>query len=126
MSWVQKQLASRVRSFGYAFEGWWYALRTQPNTWIHALATVVAVALAVWLKISSVEWALIVVAIVLVWTAEFFNTAVESIVDLASPEVHPLAKAAKDVAAAAVLIGAGGAVLIAAFVFLPRLFSLMG
>ncbi len=113
--------AARMASFGYAFKGIWVLLRTQPNAWIHAIATVVVVGLGLWLKVSAIEWALLSLAMGLVWVAEGVNTAVESVVDLASPGQHPLAGKAKDVAAGAVLLAAIFAVAVACFVFLPHL-----
>jgi len=112
---------SRIRSFKYAFEGWWYVLRTQQNAWIHALASVLVVLVSVWLQISRLEWALIILAIAIVWVSEFINTAIESVVDLVTENQHPLAKASKDVGAAAVLISALTAILIGLLVIGPPL-----
>ncbi len=64
--------------------------------------------LSFWLGIGRQDWAVIIGAIALVWTAEFLNTALEAVVDLASPQQHPLAKVGKDVGAAAVMIAAAG------------------
>lgn len=124
MKRVQQEVNGRVKSFGYAFEGCWYVLRTQYNTWIHAAATVVVVVLGLWLEINRVEWGLVTLAIMAVWMGEIFNTAVEAIVDLASPEFHPLAKIAKDVAAAGVLIAAIGSIVVAVIVFGPPLVAI--
>lgn len=112
-------ITTRIRSFGHAFAGWAYVLRTQRNTWIHALFTIAAFLAGFWLGLDRVEWGLIIVAIILVWLAEFLNTALEAIVDLASPQQHPLAKVGKDVGAAAVLITALAAVLIGLLVLGP-------
>ncbi len=122
---MQDFFLSRLRSFRYAFSGWWYVVSTQRNAWIHALASVLVFALGLWLHLSRLEWALVVFAIALVWTAEFLNTALEAVVDLASPEQHHLAKIGKDVGAAAVLIAAAAAVLIALLVFGPRLWRIL-
>lgn len=111
----------RVASFGYAFQGWFFALSTQPNTWIHALATVLVVIFAVWLRVTRIEWAILVLCIGGVWAAEFMNTAIEAAIDLASPEHHPLAKAGKDVAAASVLIMAGAAAIVGFIILGPPL-----
>jgi diacylglycerol kinase len=81
-------------------------LRTQRNAWIHACATVAVAALGLWLGLTRLEWAVIILTIGLVWMAEFVNTSLEAVVDLACPDLHPLAKVGKDVAAAAVLVGA--------------------
>ncbi len=77
--------------------------------------------MGLWLRISSVEWAIIVLAMMVVWVAEFFNTALEAQVDLISPEQRIPAKIIKDVAAAAVLIGAMGAVIVGLLVLGPPL-----
>jgi diacylglycerol kinase len=97
---------TRARSFRYAFAGCWYVIRSQRNAWIHALINVCVVILGLWLRLPGRDWAVIVLAIALVWTAEFINTALEAIVDLASPEKNELARRSKDVGAAAVLIAA--------------------
>ena len=103
---------NRIDSFRYAFAGLWYMLRTQRNAWIHATFTVAVVAMGFWLALDALEWALIVLSIGGVWMAEFVNTALEAVVDLASPDIHPLARVGKDVAAGAVLVGAGTAVVV--------------
>jgi diacylglycerol kinase (ATP) len=113
----------RGESFRHAFAGWWHVLRSQPNAWIHAAASVAVAALGWWLGLSRTEWALILVAVVLVWLAEFLNTALEAVVDLASPQPHPLARIAKDVGAAAVLISAGAAAILGFIVLGPPLIS---
>ncbi len=114
-------LVSRIRSFRDAFTGWWYVIRTQRNAWIHAVATVVVVLLASWVQIPPRDWALIILAIALVWTAEFINSALEAVVDLTSPQTHRLAKVGKDVGAAAVLIAAGSSLLIGLLILGPPL-----
>lgn len=123
-------LNSRALSFRYAFSGWWFVIRTQRNAWIHALVSVAVVIISFWLKLSARDWAVIVVAIAMVWTAEFINTALEAVVDLASPQQHYLARVGKDVGAAAVLIAAASAALIGLLILGPplwqRLLSLFG
>jgi len=119
----RSELYSRIRSFRYAFEGWWHVLSTQHNAWIHALVSILVFILSYWLKISRQEWAIIIIVIMAVWMAEFMNTALEALVDLAAPEYHPLAKIAKDVAAAGVLVGAAGAVLVGLLILGPPLWQ---
>lgn len=115
-------LSSRARSFRYAFAGWWYVIRTQRNAWIHALVSLAVISLCLWLGISARDWAVIIVAIAMVWTAEFINTALEAVVDLASRhEQHNLARVGKDVGAAAVLIAASSSVLIGLLILGPPL-----
>jgi len=113
-------VAARARSVVYAWRGIQTVVASQHNAWIHALATCVVVAAGIWLHVSRFEWLALVFAIVSVWAAEALNTAFEFLCDVASPDFHPLVARAKDVAASAVLICAAGAVVIAAFVFVPH------
>lgn len=112
---------SRPRAFQYAFAGLWHVLRTQRNAWIHALATSVVIALGIWLNLDRQNWALIAIAICIVWLAEILNTALEAVTDLASPEIHPLARVGKDVGAGAVLLASINAVIIGLLILLPPL-----
>ena len=98
-------------------------LKTQRNAWIHAVASLAVVALAAWLRLGRLAWAILVLTIAMVWLAEFLNTALEAVVDLASPARHPLAKVGKDVGAAAVLITAGASVLIGLLILGPPLLA---
>jgi diacylglycerol kinase len=116
-------LKTRAHSFRYAFGGWWFVIRTQRNAWIHAIVSIMVIAISIWLNIDSHDWALIIIAIAMVWTAEFINTALEAVVDLASPEKHELAQVGKDVGAAAVLIAAGTAALIGLLILGPPLWT---
>jgi len=118
-------LSARLRSFSHAFRGLKVLLQSQQNARIHTVATVLVVAAGVMLRISPVEWVLIVLAILCVWVAEALNTAIEFLVDLASPELHPLAGKAKDVAAGAVLIAAIGSAIIGGFVFAPYVVKML-
>jgi diacylglycerol kinase (ATP) len=114
---------SRARSFRYAFSGWWFVIRTQRNAWIHAVISVAVIIVSFWLGLGERDWAVIVVAIAMVWTAEFLNTALEAVVDLASPEQNKLARVGKDVGAAAVLIAAVSAALIGFLILGPPLWQ---
>ncbi|MFN0051290.1 MAG: diacylglycerol kinase family protein [Planctomycetales bacterium] len=118
-----RRATSRGASFRHALTGCAYVLRTQRNAWIHAVATLVVVAAGLWLPLAPAEWAILLLTIAAVWVAEFLNTALEAVVDLASPTVHPLAKVAKDVAAAAVLITAIAALLVGLLILGPALRS---
>ncbi len=112
---------SRLASFRYAVAGLAHVLRTQRNAWIHAVASLFVVVLAFWLQLGLTQWAALVLAMAMVWMAEFVNSALEAIVDLASPDVHPLAKVGKDVGAAAVLIAAVSAALVGLLILGPPL-----
>jgi diacylglycerol kinase (ATP) len=114
-------VAARIRSFGCALRGVRDTLVSQHNAWIHALATVAACGLGFLLGLSKLEWCAIVLAIAAVWTAEAFNSALESLCDVASPDFHPRIEKAKDMAAAAVLIAAVGAAVIGLLVLGPPL-----
>jgi diacylglycerol kinase (ATP) len=122
----EEEVRRRALSFRYAFEGWWYALRTQRNAWIHALISLAVFAVAFWLRLPRIDWAVILLTIMVVWTAEFINTSIEAVVDLVTPNYHPLAKTAKDVAAASVLVAAFGAVLIGLLILGPPLWNRLG
>lgn len=98
-------------------------LRTQPNAWFHSGAALGVLGLAAWLEVAPVEWALLALAISMVWSAEAMNTAVESLADAVHPEPHALVGRAKDAAAGAVLIAAIGALAIGVLVFGPKLWS---
>lgn len=112
-----------LAGFGYAFEGLWYAVRTQRNMRVHIAIASIIVVVGIALRISAVEFALLFVAIAGVFIAEMFNTVLEICVDLASPEYHPLAKIAKDVAAGAVLLNALLSIVIGLFVLGPHVWT---
>lgn len=118
-----KFLTSRAHSFQHAFRGWWFVIRTQRNAWLHAVVTTLVVLVAFWLRLSLRDWAVLLLTIALVWTAEFINTALEAVVDLASPQHHPLAKVGKDVGAAAVLIAALTSILVGLLILGPPLWE---
>lgn len=115
---------SRLASFRYAFAGIFYLISTQRNAQIHCAIAAIATLLGLLLQIGLAEWLALAVTITLVIAAEGVNTAIEAVVDLASPQRHPLAKIAKDVAAGTVLITAIGAVVVGLLVFLRPLLRL--
>ena len=118
---IKEFVTSRIAAFGHAFRGWGYVLKTQHNAWIHSVAATIVIVLGLWLGLPPRDWAMLVLAIAMVFTAEFINTSIEAVVDLASPEKHPLAKVGKDVGAAAVLVAALSAVLIGLLILGPPL-----
>lgn len=117
---------NRFTSLGYALAGWLYMLRWQKNTRIMSVASLAVMILALWLQISRVELAIVILAITIVWLAEFVNAGIEAAVDLASPELHPMAKVGKDVASAAVLLGVVASVLIGLLLMGPPLLAKLG
>ncbi len=114
-------IKERIKSFGYAFQGLFYAIRTQHNLWIQVFASIVVIALGLIYNISLAEWLFIIFAIGFVIVAELFNTAIETLADIVSPEINKKAKITKDVAAAAVLISSITALLIGLLIFIPRI-----
>ncbi len=120
---------ARARSFwqslGFAIDGVLHTFRSQRNARIHAVIAGLAVICGIALRISQAEWAVIVCLIALVIGLEVLNTAIEALVDLASPTFHPLAKIAKDAAAGAILLLALGSVAAGLIIFLPRLWQLI-
>jgi diacylglycerol kinase len=114
-----------IRSFYHAFTGISYSLRTQANLRIHFMAAIAVVIAGLLLQISTVEWAILTVTIMIVMSAELGNTAIEAVVDRVGSEPHPLSKIAKDTAAGAVLIGAIGSVIVGLLIFGPKLLALV-
>ena len=110
-------------SFCYAFSGLRYLVCSQPNARIHLAIAVVVVAMGAWLGLPVRDWAVIVLVVGLVLTAEAFNTALEAVVDLCSPEPHPLAKVTKDVGAAAVLLAALTSLIVGVLLLGPPLWA---
>ena len=110
-----------LKSFVYAVDGVAYILRTQRNARIELAIGIAAVALALWLGLSPLEWAVLAITIALVLALEWINTSLELAVSLASPDRHPSAKAAKDVAAACVLLGAITSIVVGLLLLGPRL-----
>ena len=117
---------SRQSSFAYALAGWLYMLRRQKNTRIQAVASIAVMIVALLLQVNFEGLALLITVITTVWMAEFLNAAVEAVVNLATAELHPMAKVAKDVAAAAVLLGVVASVLVGLLVLGPPLLTRLG
>lgn len=115
-----------TNSFKYAFEGIVQAYIGEQNLKIHTVIACLVILFGLILKISYVEWLVCLILIALVLMAEFFNTSIEYLVDLASPEIHPLAKATKDTASAGVLMMAIISAIIGLIIFVPKLISFVG
>jgi len=122
---MSKRIRARnlLDSFRYAFEGIWYALKTQRNMRIHCLSGTLAIILGFYFKINYTQLAMLMIVCSMVIVAEMFNTSVESVVDLYSRQRHPLAKIAKDVCAAAVLVSAITALLVGTLILGPPIFK---
>jgi diacylglycerol kinase (ATP) len=109
-----------INSFGYAFRGIAHVFQTQRNARIHTSVAVFVTASGFFFHITSIEWCFVVFCITMVWSAEALNTSNEPLVDLVSPDYHPLAGYAKDAAAAFVLLLAIGAFCIGSVIFIPK------
>lgn len=120
-----KEWRRLVRSFSCALQGIVYTVKTQRNMQIHVAAAVLVLAAAWWLHIPRSDVLLVFFSIALVFALELLNTAIEAVVDLASPDWHAKAKAAKDASAGAVLVVAIVSVVIGIFVFGPPLYQKM-
>jgi len=117
---------NRIESLGFALAGWLYMLRYQKNTRIMSVSSLIIFLLALWLQVDFTSWAILILTITAVWMAEFLNAAVEAVVNLATSEFHPMAKVAKDVAAAAVLLGAVASVVVGLLLLGPPLLHKLG
>ncbi len=115
----------QLRSFVYAWRGIRSCVGKEQNLSFHLIATVVVVIAGFGFGVTRTEWLVIVLCIGMVIAAELFNTAIERVVDLASPGRHPLAGSAKDIAAGAVLVCAAAAAIIGLIIFVPYLVELL-
>ncbi|MGB1287683.1 MAG: diacylglycerol kinase family protein [Aggregatilineales bacterium] len=117
---------NRLQSLGYALAGWVYMLRRQKNTRLMSVASVLIIGLALWLQVGFRDMALLIVVITIVWLTEFLNAGIEAAVDLASPDIHPMAQVGKDVASAAVLLGVVASILVGLLILGPPLLLRLG
>ncbi len=117
---------SLLASFRFAGAGLVHLLRTQRSARIELAVAIGAIALGAWLGLLAVEWAVLTLTIALVLILEGVNSAVELAVDLASPEMHPSARAAKDLAAGMVLVAALGSIAVGVALFAPPLLRRLG
>lgn len=113
-----------INSFKYAIEGIISSFRTERNMKIHVLAMIIVIILSFVLKLDKMEWCFIIIAIISVISAELFNTAIETVVDMVSPERNSKAKLAKDIAAGAVLVVAMGAAIMGVMIFGPKIINI--
>ena len=128
-----RKLAGRDRGF---WRGRWFSLRaalsgavhtvrTQPNAWIELAAVMVIAIAGLWFGVSNIEWALLGLTAFSILALEALNTAIEAVVDLVSPQFHPLAKTAKDAAAGALVFGVLGSLCVAIAIFAPKIWMLI-
>ena len=110
-----------ISSFKYAFQGMFSALKTERNLKIHVTIMILVIIAGIVLKISKIEWIICIILFGLVIGGEMLNSAIETVVDIAMPDINPKAKFAKDAAAGAVLIAAIMAAIAGMIIFIPKL-----
>lgn len=110
-----------INSFKYAFTGMWSAYKSERNMKIHIAVAILVILFGIFLQISTYEWLACIVCFAMVIGAEMFNTAIETVVDIAMPKKDERAKKAKDVAAGGVLVFAIGSAIIGSIIFIPKI-----
>lgn len=114
-------ILARLKSFKFAFQGIKHLFKEEHNSWVHLIFTVVAILMGFWLKISILEWVLILFCVGFVFVSEIINSAIENVCNFISPEKHTTIKKIKDLSAAAVLFAAITALIVGCLVFIPKL-----
>lgn len=112
-----------MNSFKYAFEGLFTLFKSEPNALIHLLAVIIVVFMGLFFEINKQDWIIVLLLFALVFISELFNSAIEYLSDIISPDYHPLIKKIKDMSAAAVLISAFISFIIGSIIFLPKLIT---
>jgi diacylglycerol kinase len=123
---MNKIIKERLQKFGYAIKGIQILFQTEVHGKFHIFFALFVIAAGIFFDITTIEWCMIIICISMVISAETFNAAIERLTDLASPDYHPLAGKAKDLAAGAVLICAIGAMIIGFIIFLPKVLAWLG
>ena len=113
-----------LNSIKYSIEGLAHAYKNEQSLWLHAICTIGIIILGFLLQISFIQWAIIVIALVIVLAVELLNTAIEATVDLVTKEIHPLAKVAKDCGSAAAFVSSIMVFIICCFIFVPKIIAL--
>ena len=114
-----------ITSFKYAFQGVFSEITTERNLKIHISIMILVIIAGIFFKISKMEWIICIILFGLVIGGEMLNSAIETVVDIAMPEINPKAKFAKDVAAGAVLIFAISSAIIGLIIFIPKIIAIL-
>ena len=122
----QRGIKRLIKSFSYALDGLKYAFKYEQNLTVHLFATILVIIAGIFFKISVTEWLVLALIIGLVIATELINTSIEATIDLITDQINPLAKVAKDTAAAAVLIFGLTAIIIGVIIFVPKIIILIG
>ena len=112
-----------INSFKYAIEGIVSSFKTERNMKIHIFIMILVIIAGIILKISALDWIILVIMIALVISAELFNTTFETVVDMITKERNEKAKLAKDIAAGAVLVLAIGSIIVGLIIFIPKILN---
>lgn len=112
-------IKSRIKSFRFAINGLSAVFRSEPNMRLHVLASIIVLVMAYRFDVTRIEWCLLILCIGMVWVAEIFNTSIETLTDMVSPEHNIWAGKTKDLAAGAVLMAAITAAAVGLFIFVP-------
>ncbi len=118
---MKEKTKKLINSFKYAFQGIITSFKTERNMKIHVFIMILVIIAGIVLKVSSLDWIILVTMFALVISAELFNTAIETVVDMITKEKNEKAKIAKDVAAGAVLVLAIGSVIVGLIIFIPKI-----
>lgn len=114
----------RAKSFVYAFAGIKELIKKEHNAWIHCFATICVIVCGIFFNISRMEWIAVSICIGMVLMAEAFNSAIERLTDIVSPEYNKKAGKVKDLAAGAVLLAAIGAATVGLIIFVPKVITI--
>lgn len=114
----------RLKSFVYAYNGIKYFLSSQHNAWIHLAAATLVVFFGFYFNLNKTEWLFVIVSMAFVFVAEIFNSSIEALTNLVSPDYNEKAGRIKDLAAAAVLVSAITSAIIGCYIFLPKIYNL--
>ncbi|NLA33581.1 MAG: diacylglycerol kinase [Tenericutes bacterium] len=114
------------KSFKYSIEGLDYAYKNEQSMFIHFIAILLVTLTGFFLKINTIEWLFCICMFGIIMGAELLNTAIEAVVDMVMPDIHPLAKIAKDTASAAVFVLSIMTAIVGLIIFLPKIFNLLG
>lgn len=112
-------------SFKYSFDGLRYAYKYEQSLTIHFVVAFFVVVAGLWLKINLTEWLLCLLLMGVVMATELINTSLEAVIDLVCPEIHPLAKIAKDTASAAVFVFSTVAFFSGLIIFVPKIIDVI-
>lgn len=123
---ANKQMSFKrfLNSIKYSVQGLVHGYKNEQSLWLHGISSILAIILGIILNISFNQWAIILIALVVVLAVELLNTAIEATVDLVTKEIHPLAKVAKDSASAAAFVSSIVATIICIFIFIPYIIDL--